>query len=670
MLDLALHYGVLLSWGLALFYFGRFAREWWRSEQERGAALLALAAVALPAAALAFLLPARGGYDNDHDFSCLGTFFFSARPHVSGLFKEYAPLFTDGVTDFLSGYSLRAVLWKNRLLPLLSAFAVFAGLRRLGAGLAAAAGGTALLALNFLAPLNASAFSTTSANLFIWALSLLALFDAHAAPALTAGRLAWLLSTSVLVISSRFEFLPANLLILAAVLAAKPAAERRALFKPARLALLLAGGALLAAWGARALAAAPERQLQEVLSPAKNLVSQLGTRNLAVIAGERPTPAAFHGERGNSPASTAALLLPALLLLFSLAGALFDGEKRRRNLGFAAVLLAWALYFSFIYGPPDLYPLHFMRHQLYFLVPFALLFALGLDGFEGAARRWPALRRAGPFAVAVFVCVYGALNARAALALNQELRTNDRELAFLAEARRDWPAGCLAVYPKYSRKSTRADFLAKYFPALPERGPLAGACLLKYVSPEPLIFTDPEPAGLAQPPLGAGAAEPWRKVTFHHAFYTAFRAAGPGGGNRTETAAPLQVTAGFFKLGAAPDDRAFLLAAEGARAFSACDREAAVLILRDAVEADPSRLNARYLLAAAETATGGRKEAGAALKALEKAAPGAVTPAHRRLLEALAAGDSSAAEAAVSEIETADPYFALGANLKAGLRCR
>ena len=202
MREYLLQYSVIFSWAISLFFLCKFALDWRREEPSRGNALLALAAIALPAVLAAFLLPPRGGYDNNHDYLCLGTTFFTSRPLVFPLFKEYSPLFTDGLADLLSGFSLRAVLWKNRLLPVLSLFIFFTGLRRLGAGLAASAGAAALLFFNFLSPLNASSFSTTSANMLIWLLSLLALFDAHASARLGARSLLWILATTILVISA------------------------------------------------------------------------------------------------------------------------------------------------------------------------------------------------------------------------------------------------------------------------------------------------------------------------------------------------------------------------------------------------------------------------------------------------------------------------------------
>jgi len=114
--DFTLYYSVVLAWALNIFFFSRFAAAWYRREPSKTRALLALAAVAVPAAAMAFFLPPRAGYDNNHDFLCLGSDFFTTRPRMLLYFKEVSPLFTDAVSDLLSNYSLAGVLWKNRAL--------------------------------------------------------------------------------------------------------------------------------------------------------------------------------------------------------------------------------------------------------------------------------------------------------------------------------------------------------------------------------------------------------------------------------------------------------------------------------------------------------------------------------------------------------------------------
>jgi len=671
-----LQYSVILSWAANLFFLGKFALAWWRGEPSRRNALLALAAVAVPATLAAFLLPPRGGYDNNHDFLSLGTTFFTTRPLVFPLFKEYSPLFTDGVSDVLSGFSLQAVLWKNRLLPVLSIFALFAGLRRLGAGLAASAGGTALLFLNFLSPLNASSFSTTSANMFIWLLSLLALSDAHAAPRVSARSLLWILSSSVLVVSARFEFLPVNFLLLAALVLAKPAEEKKAFLKPANLLIVIAGACLLAAWGARVLSTGPERLLRDLSSPVRHLLFHLGERNLAVIAGAGLPSAETPGLQLPTEVSAGAAALCLLFLLAPLAGALLgaraEKEKKSGYLGFLALLLAWLGYFSLIFSSTDHYPLQFMRHQLYFFLPCACLFALGLEGFEAAAKRLPGGGKVFHVLLFFFLAGYAALNARAALGLNGELRTNDRELAFLAEARRDWEPGCLAVYPKLDGADARAALIAKYFPVMPNCAAGRGRCLLKYVSPDPVIFAGAEPAPLAREPLAAGPdSGAWRALSFRHSFYTILtRSSGTAGPYRLETADPVTLTIGFFRLEDSGRDKAFAASAAGACAFSAGDQAGAALEFKEAVRADPSCLSCKYLSAVSEAALGRGRAASDGVKEIEKASPGALKPAHRALIRGLADGDRGKAETAALELQAENPYFFLGENIAAGIKRR
>lgn len=556
MREYLLQYSVILSWAANLFFLGKFAAEWWRGEPSRRNALLALAAVAAPAVLAACLLPPRGGYDNDHDFLCLGTTFFTGRPLVFPLFKEYSPLFTDGLADALSGCSLRAVLWKNRLLPVLSLFVFFTGLRRLGAGLAAAAGASALLFLNFLSPLTASSFSTTPANMLIWLLSLSALFDAHAGPRLTPRNLLWILSSTVLVISARFEFLPVNLLLLSAVLAAKPREGRKALLRPAGLLITALGACLLALWAARALSAHPETMLRDLSSPVQHFLSQLGGRNLGLVAGVSLPAPENPGPQTAPLVGGAAAAACWLFLLASLAGALLGGLAEREKAGryavFGGLLLAWLLYFSMIFSSEDHYPLHFMRHQLYFFLPCAYLSALGLEGLDGAAKRLPAAgRKLFRVLLGLFLAAYGTLNARTAFGLNGELRTNDRELAFLMEAGSAWEPGCLAVYPAAAQSDPRTALIKKYFPVPDESGGTADRCLLKYTSPWPAIFADPDQEA---PPLPGTEGGAWRSVSFKHAFYTILtRSSGTGDAYRLETAAPLPLTIGFYRLDQRPD---------------------------------------------------------------------------------------------------------------------
>ncbi|MCX5792345.1 MAG: hypothetical protein NTY45_09060 [Elusimicrobia bacterium] len=539
-LDVILYYSVPACWAAVVFFLAQFARRWHESEPDRLRAWLALAAVAVPAVALSCFLPARGGYDNNHDFLCLGRSFFSDPPRLLLNFKELSPLFTDGLSDILSGNSLSAILWKNRLLPVLSIFVFFTGLRRLRAGITVSAVSAALLFLNFLSPLNASSFSTTSANVFIWLVSLLALIDAYASPVPGPAALAWIISSMVIVISSRFEFLPVNLLAFAALAALMPAKERENFFKPANLALMACGIYLIGLWAVHELGSDPGRQLGMPLNPLKHFIYQLGARNLAVIAGAAP-PYPGPQDTGAPSAASLSAVFSYLFILSAFtgiaAGLRTGAWKNKRTTAALIVLTAWIVYFSVIFVPLDFYPLHFIRHQLYFFVPFAFLSALALAGLESAALRKERFKRAFYPLCWAAAGTYAALNAAAALGLNGELRTNDRELAFLMEAQRAWPAGCRVLLSQPDRLDTRRPLLEKYFPAV--SAPPAGRekCLMAYVSPEPRIFTGRK---APYPDLAPSAA--WRSITFNHAFYTAFSGSGE------ETTEPVPLTVGFFRL--------------------------------------------------------------------------------------------------------------------------
>ena len=639
MLQLILYYGLILCWALNIFFLARFALRWHRGEPSRLRAWLWLGAIAVLAAALAAALPARGGYDNNHDFMCLGREFFSLHPGILLTFKETSPLFTDSVSDFLSGNSLAALLWKNRLLPVLSLFVFFTGLRRAGAGLTAAGAASAFFFLNFLSPLNASAFSTTSSNIFIWLTSLTAIIDAYKYAAAGPASLAWIISSLVLVTGTRIEFLPASLLILAGFSAAKALKGDKFFLRPANAAVLVLGALLAGAWTIHALTPSPAHQLGSGQNPVRTMFYQLGKRNFGVIAGIKPGSPGL-AKKVDSALSPAGTALCLALFLFAAcgaaAGAAAERGGARERAALLAVLLLWITYFSFIFQPMDFYPLHFMRHQLYFFVPFVFLFALGMDGFERAAGpRWQR-----PFTALCLaaLALYAALNAKAALSYNGDLRTNDRELQFLLEAQRQWPTRAVAVLPVRNRNNTRTDVLRKYFPFMPDCGRDPGLELFKYVSPEHQVFRDARAPLLEQAPLTSGpAGSSWMAETFPHAYYTAFS------GRITETTEPVPVTIGFFRMQDSGRDKAYLDTLDGVCAFDEGDYNKAAAKFALAAAADPSCLNCRYFLAISQAGAGRKAAAENELAAIERISGKELPEQQRALVRTLAAGDPEGA---------------------------
>jgi hypothetical protein len=223
---------------------------------------------------------------------------------------------------------------------------------------------------------------------------------------------------------------------------------------------------------------------------------------------------------------------PSALLFFGVCAAALAWRAARRGgpAGHAAVwLFLWALFFAAVYVRQDEYPLHFMRHQLYFFIPFALIAAGGLASL-------PRGRGAAALLAAVLP-VYAALNYRAARSFDGELRTSDRELALLAGAEAAWPADAGFVYPGHG-DGRRAPLLRRFFPAYRESCGPSPARALKYVSPADAVFRDRPGGSLPSYARRTGEDIPWRRAVFEHGFYTT----GPG-----ETKAPARVEAGFFE---------------------------------------------------------------------------------------------------------------------------
>jgi len=357
----------------------------------------------------------------------------------------------------------------------------------------------------------------------------------------------------VLVISARFEFLPANLLLFAALIACRSRTEKAALFNKLDLSLAAVFAALLTAYGLH-LSANPgvgvvvKQYAHSFHELGRNLFYQLGTRNFLVVAAASPEWAAKVSDLrqaaccGVSAKSAFVCSAFILLAIFSaVAGGLADRRKLARNLLALSAIGAWAAYFSFIYKPQDYYPLHFMRHQLYYFVPFVYLFALGADGAETLASRLPGRGKTAVYALcAALLASYAALNALAVLRLNSERRTNDLELEFLASVQRDWDPACVVYCPDDGHH--RKYLLKKYFPSADVCSGNGFSCLLKYVSPVPEIFRDD---AVRAPAKKAAGGAPWRAISFRHAFYTSTVMIETG---VRETQEPLPLTIGFFRM--------------------------------------------------------------------------------------------------------------------------
>jgi len=262
-------------------------------------------------------------------------------------------------------------------------------------------------------------------------------------------------------------------------------------------------------------------------------------------------------------------------------------------------VLAGCAYAGAIFVSRDLYPLHFMRHQFYFLLPYVVLFSAAASALWRIGRG-PAAERLRWAALAVFACGYLLLNWRAAAVAGRGLRTNDIEWGLFLEASRGWPKGCYALYPAWDN---RGLLLRKYFPAMPDDFTEMPDCFLKYVPPQAAAFSqaggEPQSYNPFSPSYREGG-EPVFERRFAHKFNTIFSGLEP----REE----IRQRAGFYRAETA-GDRAWLLNERGMFMLRHQELGRAAGLFREAVKTEPSCEVCRLNLAAALVFSGRRADA-------------------------------------------------------------
>lgn len=618
----ALYAACLGAFAVNAWFLGADLAGWVRSGKPKSrllTALLLAAAFGLGQAAYSGVSP-RGGYDNDHDFQYLGMSFFNLSDigfSFSG--KEVSPVIADAVFDSLSGYSLAFVLVKNELLMFAAAVLLFAFFRRCGLGAAASFFGFFVFYFNFLAALNARTFSTTAANVFYISSAL------YAAASLDEGRrglagLAWALCAFFLVCAGRYEMAALPALFLAASLLRPGGGLRRLVSSGGRpaaaWALLAAAAALCAVWLAEVAGRYPYNgpEPREALRLGLHLMEQLWKNNLSI---------ALH--------VPAAAVFPAVAGAFVLVAWRAAAAGDRRRLFCAAALLAGALYLSSIFSVQAEYPLHFMRHQLYFFLLFACLAAFAWEAL------WrPGYEKAGLAALVVLCGIYLGANASAAAGLQGEKRTNDLEWRLLLDARGRWPAGCALVYGQHDH---RKNVLRKYFPLLSgDCAQKEPACVYKYIPAHCQVFSGPEagrPQDCVPPwlPGGESATPALAEAGFAHSFYTIFRDA--------ESRQPLPVRIGFYRADKAWD-KALFLRQDGLCSLKSGDLPGAGRRFRQALALAPDCAECNLDLAWALTLGGDRQAVQALEKMPDRGPAGQLLPLTAALYEAAGGKDKEA----------------------------
>ena len=485
----AIYFLVITSFIGNFLFLLRETWEWGRATSKMRCALI------VAANALLFILAIhltqgtslRGGYDNGHDFEYLSENFIKwiHLNHIplSNGEKELSPLAMFSLMDCVSRFSLDGILLGQKILWFLSSLLVFAISRRAGLKHFSASLAAGLLFFNFLSILNTYAFSTTNANVFYLLSAVYALVSFlrtnHESRILPF--LGWLFMASFLVLTARYEFFPviAGGFILS--LPFRGMNQIRASWryhrhgKYAFLAMLTIFLSTCIWWGLRLIRTThyngPHKDnLLSLAQFMRNLSFQIGTQNMSAV---------FRLPNYIFPGITL-----ALLLLSGFASLKTETDKKFRLLWCCFVAI-WILYFSAIFAPLSIYPLQFIRHHLYFFLPFVFLTGLSTDalGLLIMPHMKPAIRGS---IVLVCLLIYTTFNLRHVFALQSELRTNDLEWEFLHTIRRHWPGNCKVI-----GFSDRSGILRKYFPPLDvqDLSQLStNDCLLFYRSPLDQIF--------------------------------------------------------------------------------------------------------------------------------------------------------------------------------------
>lgn len=518
----------------------------WREARPTDRLLFILLVSAVFAAAVFYTrhTALRGGFPNQHDFE-----FLSAMPFDAGLRnKELSPLALFSVADVVSARSLEGIQILQKGLWLVSSLLLYGSLSAAGVGCCAAAAAAGLFFFNFLSVICSYSFSTANANIFFVMAAIYALAAFRFGEKRILRHIALFLLASFLVFTGRFELFPPMLLGLAAALCfggfAKVSrlaeGDRNSRIAVGSLAALFAISCLVWGYEIAVMDSSIPRDLP-IWRAAPNLLSninyQLGIENLTAALG-----------------FPAALCWPLLVLL--LAGlairAYFCPVKRRDFLFWAAWLGPWIFYAGLVFLPCSNYPLHQVRHHLYFFIPVPLLVGVSLSGcVPNFGKRNTAVVQAAFVAAGLFLYFY--LNLRHVNACRAELRTNDREWQFLLEARRGWDKSCKAIYPWHDSLSHR-DLLKKYFPYA-DSGDLSGAgCVLLYRSPVEQVFTGAADkweapfVGVERDIVKTGYSVPVTTTSFVHRFHTDWRAEAGGNCPVSESTAPVKIEIGFYRM--------------------------------------------------------------------------------------------------------------------------
>ncbi|MCG2726809.1 MAG: hypothetical protein L6420_11275, partial [Elusimicrobia bacterium] len=578
----------------------------------------------------------RGGYDNNHDFEYLSNDFFDTK-YIQVFFgkKEASPLITDGISDTISGFSLDAILIKNRLLIFFTALILLAILLKLKLDYSAVILGFGLFYFNFLSILNANTFATTSSNIFFWMSSLFAIVCFQAEKKNIKSNLIWLLSAMFLTLAGRYELFIVSFLGFLTVVGIY-FKERKIGLNIVKEHIFLSSGVvayfiICLLWLIHIISSMSYNgpDIGDALDLLGNLNYQLIERNAAFFM------------------SHASLVVP-LFMLFSFFIILLRGLENKENYGKSLIigsfLALWIIYFSIIFKPLDLYPLHFMRHRFYFFIPFIILFAFAWDTMIFFLRRIAIslprcikfIQILKPITATLLILAYALLNIRTVESLQNEKRTNDIELEFLSKAQREIGKDNIIIYPAFD---SRVFLLQKYFPFIESCSLSKGLRYMKYVSSEKFIMRRKGNIIQNYHPLKPNYISKDDKVaikiSFKHKFYTMF--------SDMETRNEIPIEIGFY-FADSLKDKAWILNSKGHCSLKSWELDKALSYFEDAVKVDSDCIVCAYNLSATYAFLGMEKEALLAIKNNIESRNSYGAPAFEKALVHMASNEKESAK--------------------------
>lgn len=341
--------------------------------------------------------------------------------------------------------------------------------------------GTVFFCINFNNLIAASSMASTQCNLFFFISAIVAGLSPFYRKNLKedyGAILTWAISSAVLLITSRAELAPVLLAIFTAGMISRiKASEMPGFFAGMRKYIAIAGLSLCLICSAKVLSGEGFKNRLGIHSPYSNAVYQVISNNVAMLYGHEP-------HLWTQPPHVSHHLMLIASLIISIWGCyLFCGNKeidsksKKQKIALSTAFFAAAGYLAFLYSPKDAYPLHFVRQRLYLFMTFPFIVSFAAEGFIYAAHR----KKAIIGAAAVIMAAYSVMNARTAISLNSEQRTDDKMWQFMTESQQyvrnrydkinfgeKWETSAVGLldkyfFPKYLGKKKIAFFTPEYF---------------------------------------------------------------------------------------------------------------------------------------------------------------------------------------------------------------